>query len=116
MCSNWSFRRKASGLLAFLEVDSTTEGEELYRRCSHSESAMVGTPCFGNKGSVAGFQREVAVHPPLAGPGKDIDGSVRWSNRFDIPRVAGELIDTLTAEITGVLDLAGIGIHRHIRT
>jgi hypothetical protein len=43
-------------ILAFLEVDFTTEGEQVYRGSSLAQGACEGTAHFGRKRSVLGFE------------------------------------------------------------
>src|SRR5438477_4723806 len=47
-----SLRLPSLGFLAFLEVDSTTEGSQPYRGCRLVDGACEGTPLFYQEGSV----------------------------------------------------------------
>src|SRR5436305_837883 len=63
ICGNSGLREKL--VLTLLEVDFTTEREELYRRCRLAQGACEGTPALGIEGRVFGFEREVTIDVPL---------------------------------------------------
>src|SRR5579864_6420949 len=104
---------KARLVLAFLEVDFTTEREELYRRCRLAQGACEGTPAFGVERGVLGFERKVAVHTALVRAGQHVNGSQSWRNRLNVAGVAGEVVFTLVAEVAGISNLSAVRIDRH---
>jgi hypothetical protein len=52
-------------ILALLEVDFTTEGDELYRGCGLVHGAYQGTPAFAVDGTAFRIEGEVAFDSAL---------------------------------------------------
>src|SRR5579864_523927 len=102
---------KAQSVLAFLEVDFTTEGEQLNRGRGLSQGACEGTPTLDVERAVFRFERKVAIHVAPVRPGQHIDGSKRRRYGLDIPGVAGEVIFAFIAKVAGIFYLAAIRIH-----
>src|SRR5690348_2931809 len=107
------FSAKARLVLAFLEVDFTTEREQLYRRCRLAQSACEGTPAFGVERGVLGFERKVAVNAALVRAGQHVNGGESWRNRLNVAGVAAEIVFTLVPEITGISNFSAIRIDLH---
>src|SRR5208282_1926512 len=71
-------------LFTFLEVNFTTEGKQLNRRCRLTHGTCEGTPGPGNKGSVLGLQREIVLHFSLHRARNYFDRGVGRGNRLNI--------------------------------
>lgn len=106
LCGNYGLLLRL--ILAFLEVDFTTEGKQLDRRCRFAYGAYKGTPTLGIEGCVLWLERKIAIHPALIRVRENVNGSVRRSDGFDVAGMAGEVVLPFSSEVARVLDLAAI--------
>src|SRR3954468_14735197 len=98
----WQEQGPPKLILAFLEVDFTTEGDQLYRRCGLAHGAYEGTPAPCIDGTVLRFQGEVAIHAALIRAGEYVNRSIGRSYGFDVASVAGEVVFAITSKVAGV--------------
>src|SRR5205807_10077091 len=106
---------------AFLEVDFTTEGKQLDRRCGLVHGTCEGTPRLYGEGGVFWLKAEIVFDLASHRVGNYFDGSVIRSGSFDIAGVAGKAIFPSIAEVAVVADTAagrvylykgtGYGVH-----
>src|SRR6184192_460979 len=84
---------------AFLEVDFTTEGKQLDRRCGLVHGTCEGTPRLYGEWGVFGLKTEIVFDLASHRVGNYFDGSVIRSGSFDIAGMAGKAIFAGIAEV-----------------
>src|SRR6266700_3501281 len=98
-------------ILAFLEVDFTTEGKQINRRSSLAQGACEGTSNLHCERSVLRFEGEIALDRSVGRARQYVNGSVGRSQRLDVAGVARKVVNSRVAEIAVVLDLAAVRIY-----
>src|SRR5437899_2028604 len=89
---------------AFLEVDFTTEGKQVNRRCRFAHRTRKGTPCLDYERCVFGLQGEVVLHFTPYGARRDIDRGIRRGAGFNVAGVTGQRVFTARAEVALIAD------------
>src|SRR4029077_20198143 len=103
-------------VLAFLEVDFTTEGSQPYRGSRLVDGTCEGTPFFYQEGSVhLGLEPKITLDLPAHRLCLDVDRGVFGYGGIDVSGVAVEPVFAGVAEITVILNLSARRTHAHQR-